>query len=63
MRRIAQFSSGKILGSVAFVAEMLGWSPDIASRINRWHQYRVWRSEVNRFFAQSTGKGSNGETP
>ena len=32
-------------------------------RINRWHQYRVWRPVVNRFFEQNTGKGSNGETP
>ena len=32
-------------------------------RINRWHQYKVWRPVVNRFFEQTTGKGSNGETP
>ena len=32
-------------------------------RINRWHQYRVWKPVVNRFFEQNTGKGSNGETP
>ena len=32
-------------------------------RINRWHQYRVWRPVVDRFFEQSAGKGSNGETP
>ena len=32
-------------------------------RINRWHQYHVWKPVVNRFFEQSTGKGSNGETP
>ena len=32
-------------------------------RINRWHQYKVWRPVVNRFFEQNTGKGSNGETP
>ena len=30
---------------------------------HRWHQYKVWRPAVNRFFEQSTGKGSNGETP
>ena len=32
-------------------------------RINRWHQYKVWRPVVNKFFEQNTGKGSNGETP
>ena len=32
-------------------------------RINRWHQYKVWRPVVNRFFEQTTGRGSNGETP
>ena len=32
-------------------------------RINRWHQYKVWKPVVDRFFAQRTGKGSNGETP
>ena len=32
-------------------------------RINRWHQYRVWRPVVNRFFEQNVGKGTNGETP
>ena len=32
-------------------------------RINRWHQYRVWRPVVNRFFEQTTGNGTNGETP
>ena len=32
-------------------------------RINRWHQYKVWKPVVNRFFEQNTGKGSNGETP
>jgi len=32
-------------------------------RINRWHQYNVWKPVVNRFFEQNTGKGSNGETP
>ena len=36
---------------------------DYPGRINRWHQYRVWRPAVNRFFEQATGKGSNGETP
>ena len=30
---------------------------------HRWHQYKVWRPAVNRFFEQKTGKGSNGETP
>ena len=30
---------------------------------HRWHQYKVWRPAVNRFFEQNTGKGSNGETP
>ena len=32
-------------------------------RINRWHQYRIWKPAVNRFFEQNTGRGSNGETP
>ena len=32
-------------------------------RINRWHQYKVWKPVVDRFFEQRTGKGSNGETP
>ena len=32
-------------------------------RINRWHQYNVWKPVVDRFFEQKTGKGSNGETP
>ena len=32
-------------------------------RINRWHQYKVWKPVVNRFFEQNTGRGSNGETP
>ena len=32
-------------------------------RINRWHQYKVWKPVVDRFFDQRTGKGSNGETP
>ena len=30
---------------------------------HRWHQYKVWKPAVNRFFEQNTGKGSNGETP
>lgn len=32
-------------------------------RINRWHQYNVWKPRVNRFFEQTTGMGTNGETP
>ena len=32
-------------------------------RMNRWHQYKVWKPVVDRFFEQKTGKGSNGETP
>lgn len=32
-------------------------------RINRWHQYNVWRPVVDRFFEQGTGRGTNGETP
>lgn len=32
-------------------------------RINRWHQYKVWRPVVNRFFEQNAGRGTNGETP
>lgn len=33
------------------------------TNLNRWHQYNVWLPVVNRFFAQETGKGSNGQTP
>ena len=36
---------------------------DYPGRMNRWHQFNVWKPCADRFFNQNTGKGTNGETP